>query len=78
MSLHQSQKSEQSHQTYLNYQNPTLEKILPLLTKVKIFSVLDAKYGFHQVKLDETSLQLTTFWLPFGWYYYTRMSFGIS
>ena len=29
------------------YQIPTLEEILPQLAKAKIFSVLDAKYGFH-------------------------------
>ena len=43
-----------------------------------VFSVLDAKDGFHQVKLDDTSSYLTTFWTPFGCYRYLRMPFGIS
>ena len=55
-----------------------MEEILPQLAKAKIFSVLDAKDGFHQVQLDEASLYLTTFWTLFGRYRYTRMPFGIS
>ena len=39
---------------------------------------MDAKDGFHQVKLDEGSSYLTTFWTPFGRYRYLRMPFGIS
>ena len=60
------------------YQIPTLEEILPQLAEAKIFSVLDAKDGFHQVKLNESSSHLTTFWTPFGRYRYLRMPFGIS
>lgn len=60
------------------YQIPTLEEILPQLAEAKIFSVLDAKDGFHQVPLDTPSSYLTTFWTPFGRYQYLRMPFGIS
>jgi len=47
-----------------HYQLPTLDDILPELAKAKIFSILDAKNGFWQVKLDEESSKLTTFWTP--------------
>ena len=60
------------------YQIPTLEEVLPELAEAKIFSVLDAKDGFHQVKLEESSSYLTTFWTPYGRYRYLRMLFGIS
>ena len=60
------------------YQMPTLEEVLPTLSKAKIFTVLDAKDGFHQVKLNDSSSYLTTFWTPFGRYRYLRMPFGIS
>ena len=40
--------------------------------------MLDAKDSFHQVKLDDASSYLTTFWTPFGRYRYLRMPFGIS
>ena len=46
---------------------PTLEELLPTLSKARIFTIPDAKDRFHQVKL---SLQLTTFWTPFGCYQY--------
>ena len=61
-----------------NYQMPILDEILPTLANAKVFSVLDAKDGFHQVKLDESSSHLTTFWTPFGRYRYLRMPFRIS
>jgi len=57
---------------------PILDEILPTLSNARIFSVLDAKDGFHQVKLDEESSYLTAFWTPFGRYRYLRMPFGIS
>ena len=43
------------------YPEPTIEDILPQLSKAKVFSVLDAKEGFWQVKLDEEGSYLTTF-----------------
>ena len=60
------------------YQMPTVEEVLPKLAKAKVFTVLDAKDGVHQVKLDKESSLLTTFWTPFGWYRYLRMPQGIS
>lgn len=60
------------------YLMPTLEEILPKLCKAKVFSTLDAKDGFYQISLDETSSKLTTFWTPCGRYRYLRMPFGIS
>jgi hypothetical protein len=60
------------------YPMTTLDDILPKLTKAKVFSVLDAKDGFHQVKLDTESSYLTTHWTVNGRYRYLRMPFGIS
>ena len=57
---------------------PTVDKVLPKLAKAKIFTVLDAKDGFYQVKLDKESSLLTTFWTPFCRYKYLRMPQGIS
>ena len=57
---------------------PTLEEILPKLSKAKVFTTLDAKDGFYQIGLDEESSKKTTFWTPFGRYRYLRMPFGIS
>ena len=60
------------------YQMPTLEEILPKLSKGKVFTTLDVKDGFYQIGLDEESSKKTTFWTPFGRYRYLRMPFGIS
>ena len=38
-----------------HYPMPTIEEILPELSKAKVFSVADARNGFWQVKLDEPS-----------------------
>ena len=46
--------------------------------KVKVLTVLDAKTGFWQVKLDQQSSYLTTFNTPFGRYRWLRMPFGIN
>ncbi|KAK3742464.1 hypothetical protein QZH41_002413 [Actinostola sp. cb2023] len=60
------------------YQMPTLEEVLPRITNAKVFSTLDAKDGFYQIKLDEQSSRKTTFWTPFGRYRYLRMPFGLN
>ena len=43
----------------------------------KVFSLLDVRSGFWQVKLDEPSSYLTTFNTPFGRYRWKRLPFGI-
>ena len=60
------------------YPLPTIEQVATRLHKAKIFTVLDAKTGFWQVRLDQKSSYLTTFNTPFGRYRWRRMPFGIS
>ena len=60
------------------YPMPSVDEVLPKLAKARLFSVLDAKDGFHQVKLDESSSFLTTFWTPFGRYRYLRLPQGAT
>uniref|UniRef100_A0A8C7YWC8 Gypsy retrotransposon integrase-like protein 1 n=1 Tax=Oryzias sinensis TaxID=183150 RepID=A0A8C7YWC8_9TELE len=57
---------------------PTIEDILPDLSKAKVFTVCDVKSGFWHVKLEEESSYLTTFSTPFGRYRWLRMPMGIS
>ena len=61
-----------------HYPLPTLEDVATRLTNAKEFSVLDAKSGFWQVKLEKDSSYLTTFNTPFGRYRWLRMPFGIN
>jgi len=60
------------------YYMPTIDDILPKLSNAKIFSTVDAKSAFWQLKLDEQSSYLTTFETPFGRYRWRRMPYGIS
>ena len=55
-----------------------MNKLLPKLSKVKVFSTLDAKDGFYLVGLDERRSLKTTFWTPFGRYKCLRLPFGIN
>ena len=57
---------------------PTIDDILPGLSKAKVFTVCDVKHGFWHVKLDEESSYLTTFATPFGRYRWLRLPMGIS
>uniref|UniRef100_A0A3P9JTB0 ribonuclease H n=1 Tax=Oryzias latipes TaxID=8090 RepID=A0A3P9JTB0_ORYLA len=57
---------------------PTIDDILPDVSKAKVFTVCDVKHGFWHVKLTEESSQLTTFATPFGRFRWLRMPIGIS
>ena len=61
-----------------HYPIPTIEEVLPDLANAKVFTKLDCKNSYWQVKLDQDSSILTTFNTPFGRYKWTRMPFGIS
>ena len=57
---------------------PTIDEVVTRLTKAKKFTVMDAKDGFWQKRLDTESSYKTTFNTPFGRYRWNRMPFGIS
>ena len=60
-----------------HYTLPTTQEIFSRLGSSKYFSVVDAKNGFHQIELSETSKRLTTFITPFGRWYFERLPFGL-
>ena len=57
---------------------PVIEDILPELGKAKVFTKLNCKDGYWQIKLTDESSLLMTFATPFGRYKWNRMPFGIS
>ena len=57
---------------------PVIEDILPELGKANIFTKVDCKDGYRQIKLTEESSLLMTFATPFGRYKWNRTPFGIS
>ena len=61
-----------------HYQMPTIEEVATRLNRAKLFTVVDAKDGFWQKRLDLESSYKTTFNTPFRHYRWLRMPFGIS
>ena len=57
---------------------PTVEEVAARLEGAKVFSVLDAESGFHQILLDKSSRSLTTFATHDGLYRFKRLPFGIA
>ena len=56
----------------------TIEEKLSLLTKAKVFTILDASEVFHTVVMDEESSLLTRLQGPKGRHCFKRMPFGIA
>ena len=61
-----------------SYPLPTIDDLLPELSKAQVFSVVDVKNGFWHVPLDDERSKLTTFATPWGRFRWLRMPFGIS
>ena len=61
------------------YSLPRIEESLDCLNRARIFSSLDLKSGYWQVKLDDDSIPLTAFTVgPLGFYECVRMPFGLT
>ena len=56
----------------------TVDEIASRLEGAYTFSILEAKNGFWQFKLDEESSFLCTFNTPIGRYRFTRLPFGVK
>ena len=61
-----------------HYPMKTIEEVVAEIPGATVFSTLDARSGFWQIKLDEASSKLCTFNSPFGRYRFTRLPFGIK
>ena len=59
------------------YPQLTNGDIITQLSQAKGLSVLDAKDGFWEIKLDKENSYLTAFWSPCGKLRWLRMPFGI-
>ena len=57
---------------------PTIEDVLPMLSRARVFTVLDARNGYWHIQLDEESSKATTFGTPWGRYKWLRMPFGLT
>ena len=61
-----------------NYPTPTIDDLLPDLSKARVFFGCRQKNGFWHVQLDDASSDLTTFGTPWGRYRWLCLPFGIS
>lgn len=60
-----------------HFKMSTTEDIAVHMNGMKVFSVLDMRNGFWQVKLDKKSADMCTFNTPFGRYRFLKLPFGI-
>jgi len=60
------------------YPFPVIEDCLSRLVNKSVFSLLDLKDGFHQIKVHEESSKYFSFATPDGQFEYTRLPFGYS
>ena len=57
---------------------PTLDDVLPKLKGAQFFTMLDARSGYWNIKLDEESSYHTTFNTPYGRHRFMRLPFGLN
>ena len=61
-----------------HYSIPTPEEVLCRLSGKSIFTILDEKDGYWQVRLDKSSSMLCTFSTPWGRFRFKRLPFGVK
>ena len=61
-----------------HYKLPTLDDVLPELSKARIITTVDLKSGYGHVKLDAESSKLTIFATPHGRFRWLRLPFGTN
>ena len=61
-----------------SYALPRSEEILEALGGNLYYTVLDMKFGYHQVEVEESHKQRTAFTVgPLGFYEFNRLPFGL-
>jgi hypothetical protein len=59
------------------YPLPWIEDLFDQMKGASVFSKIDLRSGYHQLKILESDISKTTFHTRYGLYEYTEMSFGL-
>jgi hypothetical protein len=60
------------------YPLPRIEDLFNQLRGVSVFSKIDLRLGYHQLRIRPSDIPKTTFITKYGVYEYTVMSFGLT
>jgi hypothetical protein len=60
------------------YPLPRIEDLFDQMKGASVFSKIDLRSGYHQLKIRESDIPKTTFCTRYGLYDYTVMSFGLT
>jgi hypothetical protein len=60
------------------YPLPRIEDLFDQMKGAGVFSKIDFRFGYHQLRIRESDMPKTAFHTRYGLYEYTVMSFGLT
>jgi hypothetical protein len=61
-----------------NYSLPQIEDLFDQMKRASVFSKIDLRSGYHQLRIRESDIPKTAFRTRYGLYEYTVMSFRLT